>query len=312
MTVVEPTRWTSDQFASDLVEAKAIFRKLRLEEPVEAYSESFEYVRDSVENLIEETVDLALLEEKALKLLSDPAMLDAIRYLAGPPISKDDLKTLVDSNSLAPKVLENNPELVRKLFQTIRDAIDRKRFPWVSDNREPTDTERHAAIIASTALITTQRVATSRRTEGKKEQEEKVRTTLLGYGFEEISIPGRSIPSTTHANAPKPGQFCGETTLGNDKADLIVGLWDSRVMPIECKVSNSSINSRKRLNMEAASKAERWIKDFGLRTIVPVSVISGVFKREYLESAQGRGLTIYWSHRLDELTNWMDRVQASL
>jgi hypothetical protein len=312
MTLVERTLWTPKQFAADLAESKAIFRRERLEEPLEAYSEAFELVRDSVENLIEETVDLSLLEEKALELLKNPATLDAIRYLAGPPISRDDLETLVDTTSLAPTFLDNHPEVVELLVQTIKDALDRHRFPWVWDKREPTAPERHAAIIASTALIATQRVATARRTKGKKDQEEVVRQALLAYGLEEIKVPGKSIPSTIHASAPKPGQFCGdETKLGGRKADLIVCLWDSRIMPIECKVSNSSINSLKRLNAEAAAKAKGWIDDFGRRTIVPVAVISGVFKREYLEDAQDRGLTIYWSHKLDEMIAWMEEVSVS-
>ena len=65
MTLVERTLWSPEQFAADLAESKALFRRERLEEPLEAYSEAFDLVRDSVENLIEETVDLSLLEEKA-------------------------------------------------------------------------------------------------------------------------------------------------------------------------------------------------------------------------------------------------------
>lgn len=113
-----------------------------------------------------------------------------------------------------------------------------------------------------------------------------------------------------HPNAPKAGQFCNETQLGVDKADLIVGLWDGRTLPLECKVSNSSINSRKRLNMEAAAKAERWITAYGKQMIVPAAVIGGVFKCQYLEDAQNRGLTIYWAHDLKQLTAWLDRVRS--
>jgi hypothetical protein len=89
------------------------------------------------------------------------------------------------------------------------------------------------------------------------------------------------------------------------EADLVVRLWDERVMPIECKVSNSSINSVKRLNNDAAAKAEEWIKDFGQTQVVPVAVLSGVYKLHNLENAQSRGLTIYWAHRLDDLVDWI-------
>lgn len=309
--LIERTTWTRDEFMRDIAKSKANFRRERLEEPIEAYSEQFEVVRDAIENLIEETVDLTLLEEKASELLQRPEMLDAIRYLAGPPISRDDLLTLIDSSSIAPGVLRTRPELVSVLVRTIRDALDRNRFPWVNDKREPTGSERDAAIIASSALLATQRVATSRRSTGKKAQEERVRQTLLDFGLEEITVPGRARLTPTHPNAPKAGQFCGETLLGDDKADIIVGLWDGRTLPIECKVSNSSINSRKRLNMEAAAKAERWIRAFGDQLIVPTAVIGGVFKCEYLEDAQNRGLTIYWAHNLKALTDWLGGIRKS-
>ena len=39
------------------------------------------------------------------------------------------------------------------------------------------------------------------------------------------------------------------------KAGTVVRLRDRRVMPIECKVSNSEVNSFKRVNHEAAGKA---------------------------------------------------------
>jgi len=236
-------------------------------------------------------------------------MLEGFRYLAGPPISLDDLKTLVDTESLAPAYLEQHPHLVERLVQTIRAGLDRRRFPWVSEQREPTSAERDAAIIASAALIATQRVATIRRTQGKKAQEELVRLALLDYGLEEVAIVSGIIQ--TLSQAPKPGQFCKEVVLGERKADLVVGLWDTRIMPIECKVSNSSTNSVKRLNNDAAVKAEIWTKDFGGLTIIPAAVLSGVYKRHNLENAQRRGLTIYWAHRLEDMTLWMDKVRGS-
>ncbi len=87
------------------------------------------------------------------------------------------------------------------------------------------------------------RAQTKRRTSGKDRQEGAVKDSLLKLGFEEVEP--RKI--TTIALAPEPGQFCGESVLGNRKGDIIVRLWDHRVMPIECKVSNSSTNSVKRL-----------------------------------------------------------------
>jgi len=247
----------------------------------------------------------APLEDQALDVLTDPVLLDAFRYLAGPPISLDDLKILVDTNSLTTRTLQANPELVQRLVQTIRAGLDRRRFPWVSEQREPTEAERNAAVLASTALMATQRAATSRRSEGKNVQEEKVRQELRRVGLIEIDIPRRTIAALPQA--PQLGQFCREVVLGTRKADLMARLWDGRIMPIECKVSNSSTNSVKRLNNDAAVKAEIWRHDFGASQVVPVAVVSGVYKLHNLEEAQQRGLTLYWAHRLADLGEWIER-----
>jgi len=111
------------------------------------------------------------------------------------------------------------------------------------------------------------------------------------------------IPNVSHA--PAPGEFCGESVLGTRKGDIIVTLWDHRVMPIECKVSNSSTNSVKRLNNDAAVKAASWKLDFGLRQVVPTVVLSGVYKLHNLLDAQDRGLTLFWAHDLKPLTDWI-------
>jgi XamI restriction endonuclease len=308
MALIPPPRWTLDELQASLKAAKKLFQRERLEEPLEAYLEAFETIQDTVENLMEGTVDLSLLEVQLIDLLKIPSMLDAIRYLAGPPISNDDLKVLVDATSLSPGYLERNPEILASLRQVIRDALDRRRFPWVSEGREPTPTEREVAIISSTALMATQRAATNRRHLGKRTQEESVRRILLNYGFEEIQIPSGKI--NTMNQGPKPGQFCNEVLLGDRKADLVLGLWDTRLMPIECKVSNSSTNSVKRLNNDAAAKAEAWIQDFGRVSVVPAAVLSGVYKVRNLESAQNRGLTLFWAHNLTALTEWMDKLRG--
>ncbi len=110
--------------------------------------------------------------------------------------------------------------------------------------------------------MATSRVQTNRRNESKEQQEQAVEDRLVDAGFEKVPAP-RNIP--TLAAAPAPGQFCRETTFGTRKADLLVGLWDDRKMPLECKVSNSATNSIKRINNDAAVKAVRWIDEFGTK-----------------------------------------------
>jgi hypothetical protein len=272
-----------------------------MEEPLEDYLEAFDQYQGYIEELLETTVDLAQLEQQALGVLTDPHLMEAFRYLAAPPISADDLKVLAEAPSLARGRLKNRPDDVKRLVETVRLVLDRRRFSWVVEGREPTEAERTAAVMASAALMAASRVQTKRRTTGKAEQEAFVKATLTELGLS--SVNARDIP--TVALAPSPGEFCGESRLGTRKADIVVRLWDHRVMPIECKVSNSSLNSVKRLNNDAAVKATTWQRDFGLRQVVPTAVLSGVYDLHNLIDAQERGLTIFWAHDLKPLTNWI-------
>lgn len=145
-----------------------------------------------------------------------------------------------------------------------------------------------------------------RRSEGKA-QEELVRDTLIQHGFKAVD----TRPVHTLADAPRAGEFCMESPLGDRKADLLVRLWDQRILPLECKVSNSFTNSIKRLNNDIAVKAGTWRNDFGTVHVVPSAVLSGVYKLRNLQNAQDRGLTIFWTHSLHELTSWIDRTRGS-
>jgi hypothetical protein len=303
---VEPPRWTEEQLEADRLTAIEAFRVERLQEPLEAYLEAFDEYRGAVEDLLETTVDLTQLSDAAVEVLTDPALLEAVRYLAGPPISSDDLKVLADVTSLAPGRLRSDPAMAQRVIDTVFVALDRRRFPWIAQDREPDENEREAAALASAALMASGRVQTNRRSEAKTVQEQAVEDRLTEAEFEKMPAP-RLVP--TLAAAPGAGHFCRETQFGSRKADILIGLWDDRKMPCECKVSNSATNSIKRLNNDASVKARTWISEFGTLSVVPTAVLSGVYKLSHLLSAQASGLTIFWAHDLSALTDWIEQTR---
>ncbi len=303
MTVVPPV-WTGDQLEAARLVAIERFRVERMGEPLEQYLTVFDEVRGTLENLLEMTVDLSQLSDTAVAVLADPFLLEAVRYLPGPPISTDDLKVVADAR-LSPTALRGDPEKARRVIDTILLGLDRNRFPWVAEDREPTEAERGAAALASASLIASRRVMTARANESKDEQEQLVKDRLAAEGFTEV--PAREI--RTLAEAPGLGEFCPESVIGTRKADIVVRLWDHRVMPVECKVSNSATNSVKRLNNDAAVKAGIWLQEFGTAQTVPVAVLAGVFKRHNLEQAQHRGLTLFWSHDLGEMMGFIESTR---
>jgi len=302
--MIAPPRWTDEQLQVGIEVATGIFRRERMHEPLKSYLDAFAHYEGFIGKLLTASADLMEIDRRATEVLTNPNFLEAFRYFAGPPLSADDLRTLSEG-VLSPGHLRKDPAMVRRIVDIVRMGLDRRRFPWISEDREPTADERAAAVLASAALMAARSVGTARRHEGKEAQELLVANTLSGAGL--IRVDTRAI--STLDLAPHAGEFCRESVLGSRKADIVVRLWDHRLMPIECKVSNSALNSIKRLNNDAAVKAETWTKDFGTRNIVPAAVLSGVYKLRHLSDVQQRGLALFWAHDLHALVSWIDQTR---
>lgn len=301
-----PPHWDEQRFEADRQLAIDQFRDERIGESLGAYLESFSHYRMAIESLLRTTDNLADLAAQASAVIADEDLFYVTRYLAGPPVSTDDLRVLADAR-LTPSSVRIDPDSARRAVETILRGLDRERFGWVAEQREPSIEERRIAVIATAALIASQRVRTSRQTDAPKRQEALVKSRLAGAGF--IEEPARPIPNVF--SAPEVGRFTGECVVGESrKADIVVRLWDGRVMPIECKVSNSQVNSIKRLTNDAAVKARVWIDDLGRNNVVPVAVLSGVFGLRHLIEAQERGLTQFWTHSLEELLTFVSGTKT--
>lgn len=301
-----PPRWSAEELAENATASAALFRAERTGAS-DAWATQYQAARKKFKLLLEKLGDLHpdRITGGSLADAYGARLGEAIRYLAGPPISDDDLQTIADVVTLAPGSLSRNPEALRKVFGVIERVIDPFRFPWVKSGRAPNRQEREAALLASSVLLAAQRIATDRRNDGKTDQEAKVKDYLRAHGFAEVA------PQTinTLVKGPQALQYCGECLLGERKADVVLRLHDTRLMAIECKVSNSAINSVKRINNDAAAKAEYWLSAFGTAQLVPAAMLCGVFKVMNLEQAQHRGLALFWSHDLDKLGAFIESTR---
>jgi len=129
---------------------------------VEQYRHVFDEFAARVRTLLAVTDNLSTLQDASPELLANEDTLDTLRYLAGPPISADDLKTLSGA-SLAPSRLRDDPAATKRILDTVLASLDTKRFPWIDDHRHPDSAELRVAAIASASLMATQRVQTDRR-----------------------------------------------------------------------------------------------------------------------------------------------------
>ncbi len=230
----------------------------------------------------------------------------AFRYLTAPPISEDDLKTLADA-PLTSGALRADAAAAKRVRDVVVTILDRHRFPWVAAQRSPTDEERERAIIASATLAAAREIETERLGTQQHHQETAVKQVLRDAGFTEV--PRRPIPIA--ADAPSAGTFCAETTLAGTRADVVARLPDQRVLAIECKVSNSSVNSYKRVVHDTGGKAAHWYRELGRAQIIPCAVLSGVFAPANLRQVQDDGdVFLFWQHRLSDLAEFVGRTSA--
>ena len=299
--MISPPNWSRSEFDAAREEAEQVFRGKRQRESQDTYLNLFDAYKGVVREVLEQTLDLSGLDHAGSALLGEQRKQEVLRYLCGPPLSADDLKLLVKAKSLDPGQLGRGADTLGGLISVVKQWHDRRRFPWIEEGRAATAAEKQVAITATTALLAMRRTETLRRTHGSEAQELAVTEALLDAGFDQVST--RRV--TTLSEAPMPRQFCRESLLGSRKADFIVGLLDRRTMAIECKVSSTAVNSIKRLNNDAAAKASTWLSEFGTSQVVPAAVLEGVFALTNLESAQGRGLAIFWAHDLGSMIEWI-------
>ena len=299
--MIEPPVWTQEELSEDAARSLAAFRDNRVAETAQ-WTTTFDWHHKEFIRLLNEIGpgDPAKLWPSQVADIFAKKLGNAFRYLAGPPMSAEDLRLLAGA-SLAPGRLARDPAAARRVLETIRQRLDDRRFPWIADRRPPTGIERQAAVMASAAMMTVQTLATGRRILKEAAQEKAIRDFLVSLGYREAAA--RRIVYLDQA--PTAGQFCARCIVGGRKADLAVRLFDGRLMAIECEVSNNFANGHKHLNKDATTKAQSWYKRFGVGQVVPTAVLSGVFDAETLFEAQSTPLTLFWSHDLSPLRDFV-------
>lgn len=291
--------WSAYELDTQRSASREVFRRQRIEEPVEEYTDLFEEAWQDVSEVLELTVDLTSIDPVIKQLVRKKRLRRAFRYMTGPPISDDDLKLLADAQ-LTAAFLKANPETYERIRDVVLLLLDRRRLPWVGEDREAEEGERETAKTATAAQIAAQALQASRRNKARV-LEAEVADALVAAGYRKVAK--RTV--ATAQDWPAPGEFCGEGKVAERQADLIVTLFDGRYLPIECKVSASELNSIKRLNNDSIGKFATWTTFFGQGQTLPVAVLEGAFARDRLQAAQNAGAGIFWRHELKALQDFV-------
>jgi hypothetical protein len=302
-----PPIWDDAALANHAQAALEAFVERRLAEPVTRYIEHLKARKQALRRLVRllSTIDAKNPDISIVrKILLDRELISALRYIAGPPISADDLGVLVTRGTarVSKNEIKSDPKLANQILALICQLADSQRFPWIQAGRRPRIHELKQAIRATASMHAAQTVQTERRGYGK-EVEGYLRKRLEDMGFEKKPTPNKGkITAPNHL--PQPNSFYGECSVHGRRADLLIGLPDGRCVAVEAKDSSSVVNSVKRVLNDTAAKARHWHGKFG-ETIIPVALLSGVFGFDNLKAAQESGLYLVWSHDLKSFTFWL-------
>ena len=129
--MADPRHWSAAELKELSDEAVRLFRTGRMSEP-RIYSDFFEAFAPIFSDLIDKALPALIKADIDREVLADIVSNEeartAFRYLAAPPISDDDLKTLA-STTLSPATLRVDEAQAQRVRDAVLNVIDPHRFP---------------------------------------------------------------------------------------------------------------------------------------------------------------------------------------
>lgn len=290
-----PPSWPEEALREERDRAEKLFILERQGEGPAAFYITWDQSEPEIRTAFAHTDNLRQIDGS--RLVAEKRLWQILRYVCAPRVSEEDLWTLVG------KKFKNVPQQFSDATaHTLSSLIDMKRFPWVAANRQPTDAELHAAVMATTTLLAHETLSTRRRGSASKYQEAQVSETLVAAG---LKLDPSRRPVAALDEIPR-GQFSRERKVGGAKCDVPIRLHDGRLLALECKVSNGPKNSWKRLQREVGGKADTWKQSYGSQ-VVTGAVLAGVFDLKCLVDAQNRqNVVLFWQHDLKPLIQFIE------
>ncbi len=319
-----PRVWSQSELEKDAQVALDEFVDRRLTEPKGTYATHFKARRKALVRLFRKLSGVDKLDpsvDLVREIIADEDMFSALRYVAGPPVSEDDLGVLVTRSAagIAQKALAEDAALPVAVLALICKMSDPFRFPWIPAGRPPTPREMREAIAMTSALHASQTLQTERRGYGRA-VEQRLVTRLEAMGYVKVAGGrGKSkrkagepvLPPyppkgkvTQPSHHPAFSHFYGECTVYGRKVDLFIALQSGVMIALEAKDSSSALNGTKRLLNDTAAKAKHYQVAAG-KNVISVALLSGVFKVADLAQAQAAGLYLVWAHDLDGFVAWI-------
>lgn len=230
------------------------------------------------------------------------------RHILAPPLSQDQLALFYPAWK-KPTEKPGGPKSKPASAGAVATAVQERRVatltPWLTSGRAPTRRELERLYWSVSPLLANQQFSTVQRNRLAKIQESSITALLDANGW--IRLPS-SLLDTKAALPLKhymhKTRFATATTSPQE-VDIALGLKNTVVLAMECKVTNDVTNSIKRVN-DILKKSAAWKKHWGsfVRT---AAVLQGVIADKDVMRLLDDDVEVFWSHDLPRFEQWISK-----
>lgn len=237
-------------------------------------------------------------------ILADTEHARVFRYVLAPPLSKDQFSLCYPSSkSLSRKRSVKKQALASAFSQAMSERRVESLTPWLAADREPSSWELRRFFWSISPLLAHQQFATTQRNRLSRIQESQITGILDANGW--VRLPSSLLDikaALPHRRYMHKTRFATSTTAPQE-VDVALGLRNTVVLAIECKVSNDATNSVKRIN-DVLKKAHAW-KDHWGSFVKTAAVLQGVIAGKDVMRLLDAGVEVFWSHDLARFELWL-------
>jgi hypothetical protein len=272
----------------------------------------------SVEQGLKRTEDLTVITPEVIR--AKPSILPTLRMSTCPPLARDRLVGLADSNKNVVETLEEGnlpsrlkPELLHehldRIASTLSQMLDVDIFPWLEEKRRPSKEERYRSSTIVADRLCGAVAEPIVRNAQEKRQLARIQQYLTAHGYKlKGHSPGRPVTEM------EPGTFTFRLNVNvkspkADAKDIKIPV-DAVIQPtgaqiphlpllMEAKSAGDFTNVNKR-RKEEATKITQLKATYG-DDVVFVLFLCGYFDAAYSGYEAAEGIDWIWQHRIEDL-----------
>ncbi|SNZ12330.1 XamI restriction endonuclease [Natronoarchaeum philippinense] len=237
----------------------------------------------------------------------NPITVRILRYLTEPILSRDKFSEYCDVGDQTLRKYEDyeddttpQPNTAEKIIGTFEEFRNETLLPWLEVEQMEYHEYDEETLVKKLQTAIAYNIATSEANTEYRNwratiQHDAINDELFEAGFEKVNVDD--------VDEIGPGEYVLELSVEGKEADFAIRNRDSDLFLVEAKMSGTEINFHKR-RKEMIDDYNDWTD--GRPDSEIVAVIGGVIDTDDVERLEEVGITVFWDHELDGLSDFLE------